>query len=48
MKNQIQKMIEKYKKRYSDSYYYNERIIYKEIMKDLKELLLMELGREKK
>lgn len=48
MKDKLHKLLDKYKKRYSDSYYYNERIIYKAIMKDLKELLLMELGREKK
>ena len=48
MKNEIQKMIEKYRIRCDDCYHFSDRIIYKNIIKDLEKLLLMEIRREKK
>ena len=48
MIQELQKIIEKYRKRYDESHAYYEREIYREVVRDLRKLLFMEVDKERK
>lgn len=48
MIQELQKIIEKYRKRCDESHAYYEREIYRDVIRDLRKLLFMEVDKERK